>query len=98
MGRGRRDHRPLICRGKSDRLRRAEREVDIFTKVLTMPDKVEGTVRILKMFPRNDLDFTDPLQILYLAAEATFLRMVDKSGQGNSIERKTIQSIEYVEN
>jgi len=95
---GRKDHQPLPCRGESDRLRRAEREVDIFAKILTEPDKVQGPVRLFMMCPRNDLDFTDPLQILYLAAEATFLRMVDKSGQGNTISRKTIKSIEYVEN
>jgi len=98
VGCGRRDHTPLPCRGESDRLRRAERDVDIFTKVLTKPDTVEGPVRIFKMLPRNDLDFTDPLQILYLAAEATFLRMVDKAGQGRNIGRNTIKSIEYVEN
>jgi len=95
---GRKDHRPLQCREECARLRRAEKEVDIFTKILTQPDIEEGPVRKFKMFPRNDLDFTDPLQILYLAAEATFLRMVDKSGQGRTIGRKTIKSIEYVEN
>jgi len=94
----RRDHQPLPCRGVSDRLRRAEREVDIFSKILTVPDEVQGPVRKYIMFPRNDLDFTDPLQILYLAAEATFLRMVDKSGQGSTIGRKTIKNIKYVEN
>jgi len=94
----RRDHKPLPCRGESDRLRRAEREVDIFAKILTEPDEIQGPVRKFIMWPRNDLDFTDPLQILYLAAEATFLRMVDKSGQGSTIGRKTIKSIEYVEN
>ena len=95
---GRRDHTPLPCRGVCDRLTRAEREVDIFARIQTQPDEVEGPVRKFKMCPRNDLDFTDPLQILYLAAEATFLRMVDKSGQGSTIGRKTIKSIEYVEN
>jgi len=97
------DHRPFECRKNDEiyRNRAAKDTNNIFKPLLELPTSQKDGVKRYVMFPKNDMDWTNPLDILYMAGEATFLRMVDRSpkipGFGN-ITRKSILSIEYIEN
>lgn len=56
----------------------------------------------------KDIDWSNPLDLLYMVAESTFLRMVDRTAYSIKekssdqmscfIQRRSIRSIEYVEN
>ena len=52
-----------------------ENYYDIF-RLSASPDEILGNVKIYKMKPKNDVNYSDPLDILYMAAEATFLKML----------------------
>ena len=56
----------------------AENEPDIFKKLNLPPDEVRGAIRIYNMKPKNDTNFANPLDILYIAAEGTFLRRLEQ--------------------
>ena len=77
----RRSHEPFKCRGKCMRIDTIENEVNIFKKLMTPPDEDKGYAKIFIIRPQNNLNFSDPLHILYLAAEGTFLRMIEMSNQ-----------------
>ena len=95
---GRKEHRPFHCRMDTERRRMADNAgMDIFQPLLVTPTSHKNGIKRFMMFPSNDLDWSDPLHILYMAAEATFLRMVDRS-QSTAVDRRSIKSIEYVEN
>jgi len=94
----RRTHRPFKCRAKNERVDAIENQVDIFRKLRCKPSEDLGPAKIFKMTPQNNLNFSDPLHILYLAAEGTFLRMMDSSGDPNFSARKSIKAIKYIEN
>ena len=97
-------HEPFSCRKMSVRAIQEENEVDIFKRLtgnlltfkvtelqilhLASADEIRGTVKIFKMTPKNDLNFSDPLDILYSLAEATFFRMLGKSARnfGNIVQ------------
>ena len=74
-----------------------ENELDIFKKLKIPPDKVSGIIRIYNMKPKNDTNFANPLDILYIAAEGTFLRMFKGRG-GQGLDRNFIKGIKYIEN
>ena len=61
------------------------------------PDEVRGAIRIYNMKPKNDTNFANPLDILYIAAEGTFLRMFKGRG-GQGLDRNFIREIKYFEN
>lgn len=72
---------------------------NIFKPLLKLPTSQKDGVKRFVMFPKNDMDWTNPMDILYMAAEAIFLRMVDRSPKiSGNITRKSILSIEYIEN
>ena len=50
-------------------------------------DEIRATVKIFKMVPKNDVNYSDPLDILYSMAESTFLRMLRWSASfyGNTV-------------
>ena len=75
----------------------AENEPDIFKKLDLPPDEVRGAIRIYNMKPKNDTNFANPLDILYIAAEGTFLRMFKGRG-GKGLDRNFIKGIKYFEN
>ena len=75
----------------------AENEPDIFKKLDLPPDEVRGGIRIYNMKPKNDTNFANPLDILYIAAEGTFLRMFKGRG-GQGLDRNFIREIKYFEN
>jgi len=97
----RKDHRPFTCR-KDDEAFRSRTSKDtnnIFKPLLELPTANKDGIKRYLMFPKNDMDFTNPLDILYMTAEATFLRMVERSHQHNgNVTRRSIKSIEYIEN
>ena len=74
-----------------------ENEPDIFKKLEIPPDEVRGAIRIYNMKPKNDTNFANPLDILYIAAEGTFLRMFKGRG-GQGLDRNFIKGIKYIEN
>lgn len=95
------DHEPFECRKNDEiyRMRAAKDTNNIFKPLLELPTSQKDGVKRFVMFPKNDMDWTNPLDILYMAAEATFLRMVDRSPRiAGNITRKSILSIEYIEN
>jgi len=97
----RKDHRPFECRKNDEiyRNRAAKDTNNIFKPLVELPTSQKDGVKRFVMFPKNDMDWTNPLDILYMAAEATFLRMVDRSPKNvGNITRKSILSIEYIEN
>eukprot|EP00092_Neocalanus_flemingeri_P002235 GFUD01002380.1.p1 GENE.GFUD01002380.1~~GFUD01002380.1.p1 ORF type:complete len:597 (-),score=140.23 GFUD01002380.1:94-1884(-) len=77
----RKAHSPFKCRQKCQRIDKMENEMDIFKKLKTLPDEDKGYAKIFILRPQNNLNFSDPLHILYLAAEGTFLRMMEMSNQ-----------------
>ena len=52
------------------------------------PDEIRGIVKIYKLKSKNDVNYSDPLDILYNTAESTFLRMLRKSANayGNIVQ------------
>jgi hypothetical protein len=74
-----RDHNPFQCRKKCPRIDNTENEINIFKKLRTIPDEDKNYAKIFILKPQNNLNFSDPLHILYLAAEGTFLRMMEMS-------------------
>ena len=64
-----------------------ENYYDIFC-LSASPDEIRGNVKIYNMKPKNDVNYSDPLDILYMAAEATFLKMLRKSAvaYGNVVQ------------
>jgi len=74
-----RSHHPFTCRKMSVRALQEENEVDIFKRISATADEIRGNVRIFNMQPKNDVNYSDPLDILYSMAESTFLRMLRKS-------------------
>jgi len=75
----RKDHSPFQCRQKCARIDNLENEFNIFKKLRAVPDEDKGYAKIFILKPQNNLNFSDPLHILYLAAEGTFLRMMEMS-------------------
>ena len=69
-----------------------ENEPDIFKKLDLPPDEVRGAIRIYNMKPKNDTNFANPVDILYIAAEGTFLRMFKGRG-GQGLDRNFIREI-----
>jgi len=105
-------HWPRPCR---DKPRPAEviagaATFDIFRPITHVQPTfaMSGVKKFLIQHQTTDIDWTDQLHLLYLAAESTFLRMVDmtmysvkdKCSQQSFgvIRRKNIATIEYVEN
>ena len=93
----RKTHAPFKCRTTTTRLLQAENEIDIFKKLDMPPDEVRAAIRIYNMKPKNDTNFSNPLDILYTTAEGTFLRML-KRGGGQGLDRNFIKEIKYFEN
>ena len=56
--------------------------------VSASPDEIRGIVKIYNLRPKNDVNYSDPLDILYMSAEGTFLRMLRKSADayGNIVQ------------
>ena len=75
----------------------AQNEPDIFKKLDLPPDEVRGAIRIYNMKPKNDTNFANPVDILYIAVEETFLRMFKGRG-GQGLDRNFIREIKYFEN
>jgi len=95
------DHRPFHCRKNDDSYRRrVDKDTNsLFKPLMELPTTQKDGLKRFFMFPKNDMDWTNPLDIIYMTAEATFLRMVDKSPLNNGhVTRRSIQSIEYIEN
>lgn len=93
----RKSHAPFKCRTTTTRLLQAENEMDIFKKLEMPPDEVRAAVKIFTMKPKNDINFANPLDILYTTAEGTFLRMLRRGG-GQGLDRSFIKEIKYYEN
>ena len=77
---GKKSHGPFRCRQSgAGRLLQAEHEVDLFRPLPGPPDLELPAYRVFVMKPRVESNFADPRDVLYLAAEGTFLKMVKKS-------------------
>lgn len=81
-------HAPFNCRIRSERSLQEENEMDIFKRLTASPDEIRGIVKIYNLKPKNDVNYSDPLDILYMSAEGTFLRMLRKAADayGNVVQ------------
>ena len=84
----------MVCAADPGRLHRHSPQVDIYRPLSVTATSYTDGVKRFNILPPLDIDFSDPLHILYTAAENTYLRMV----KTNNIQARTIASIEYVEN
>ena len=64
-------------------------EKDMFKKLDCEPDHEIGSAKIYTMLPKNNMDFSNQLDLLFVAAEGTFLRMMGT---------RKINCIKYIEN
>ena len=83
---GRKEHHPFGCRARCERIDNMENDMNIFKKLGIVPDEDKGFAKIFILNPVNNLDFSNPLHILFLAAEGTFLRMIDLSNKATPLQ------------
>ena len=76
----RKEHSPFPCRPKSGRVDRTEDGGDMFEKLKTKPDEDKGFAKIFVLNPDNNIDFSNPMHILYLVAEGACRRMTNRRG------------------
>jgi len=89
---GRREHQPFECRARCERIDSMENDMNIFKKLSILPDEDQGHAKIYVLNPVNNLDFSNPLHILFLAAEGTFLRMIDLSNNATPTQLARAQA------
>jgi len=74
-------HFPHPCTGAPTTLTDQPYSTDVFRRLEIPPSSEKNGVRRFLMPPLKDIDWSNPLDILYMLVESTFLRMADRTTQ-----------------